>query len=137
MTEEQLAALLRLKRFEQPPAGYYDRLLHDVHRRQRAELLRRPLWRIALERVQAFFSERHAGDLSPAGALATVMALAAGTMVVLTPGLFQPLSGSRMIASRPSAPSVESTPSPRPTAALPPRYVIDALPVSYEPTVSF
>ena len=47
MTEEQLTALLRIKRFEQPPPQYFDRLLENIHRRQREELLHRPLWRIA------------------------------------------------------------------------------------------
>ena len=73
MTEEQqLSALLRLKRYEQPPAGYYERLLQDVHRRQRAELLRQPLWRLALERVQTFFSAHSMGNVSYAGAMAVV-----------------------------------------------------------------
>jgi hypothetical protein len=70
--EQQLQALLRLKRYEQPPAGYYEKLLQDIHRRQRSELLRRPLWAIALERVQIFFSEHSMGGLSYAGALAAV-----------------------------------------------------------------
>src|SRR4051794_11097022 len=73
MTEDQqLQALLRLKRYEQPPAGYYEKLLQDIHRRQRSELLRQPLWAIAVERVQIFFSEHSMGSLSYAGALAAV-----------------------------------------------------------------
>src|SRR4051812_7898110 len=73
MTEDQqLRALLRTKRFEQPPAGYYEKLLQDVHRRQRSELLKQPLWAIALERVQTFFSEHSMGNLSYAGAMAVV-----------------------------------------------------------------
>src|ERR1700744_1431075 len=73
MTEEQLSALLRIKRFEQPPPQYFDRLLQDIHRRQRAELLRRPLWKIAAERLQTFFSEHSVGNLSSAGALASAL----------------------------------------------------------------
>lgn len=73
MTEDQqLRALLRMKRYEQPPAGYYEKLLQDVHRRQRSELLKRPLWAIAMERVQTFFSEHSMGGLSYAGAMAAV-----------------------------------------------------------------
>src|SRR3954465_3281710 len=72
MTEEQLSTLLRLKRHEQPPPGYFDDLLRAVHRRQREELLQRPLWRIALERLQCFFGERTLAPLSYAGVLAAV-----------------------------------------------------------------
>lgn len=73
MTEDQkLTALLRLKRYEQPPAGYYTKLLQDIHRRQRAELLRQPLWTIALERLQTFFSAHSMGNVSFAGSMAIV-----------------------------------------------------------------
>src|SRR3954462_6609138 len=77
MTDEQLSALLRLKRHETPPSGYFDRLLADVHRRQRAELLQRPLWKIAFERFQTFFGEHSMGPFSYAGAVASVVAVAA------------------------------------------------------------
>ena len=86
MTEEQLSALLRIKRFEQPPPQYFDRLLQDIHRRQRAELLRRPLWKIAAERVQTFFSEHSMGHLSYAGALASVMVVGVGAIGLMTSG---------------------------------------------------
>ncbi len=73
MTEDQkLTALLRLKRYEQPPAGYYEKLLQDIHRRQRTELLRRSLWAIGLERFQTFFSAHSMGNVSFAGAMALV-----------------------------------------------------------------
>ena len=77
MTEDQqqqkLSALLRLKRFEQPPPGYFEKLVQDVHRRQRADLLRRPLWKIAIERVQTFFGEHSMGRLQYGGAMAAVL----------------------------------------------------------------
>ena len=42
-----LSKLLRLKRYEQPPPGYFDDFLHEFQRRQRAEALRRPAWAVA------------------------------------------------------------------------------------------
>ncbi len=54
LNEKQLQALLRIKRYEQPPPGYFDDLLASIQKRQRAEMLRRPAWRLALERVKTF-----------------------------------------------------------------------------------
>src|SRR5437763_897322 len=46
--------LLLLKRYEQPPPGYFDNFLHEFHRRQRDELLRQPLWRSCVDRARDF-----------------------------------------------------------------------------------
>jgi hypothetical protein len=160
MTEEQLSALLRIKRFEQPPPQYFDRLLQDLHRRQRAELLRRPLWKIAAERVQTFFSEHSMGHLSYAGALASVLVVGVATIGFMTSG-----GSVEQVASGPSHPAIVAKVTPPEkildienaksrlvldTPPLPgaqqarfapvshqPRYVIDARPVSYEPSYSF
>lgn len=161
MTEEQLRALLRVKRFEQPPPGYFDQLLRDVHRRQRADLLRRPLWRIAVERVQTFFSEHSMGHVSYAGAMAAVLITGIGIIGLVVPGGPQGSMGRQAVAKasggsgKPSAaplltlqtsapiqrtelvPSSDfQTAQPRPTLRQP-RYVIDARPVSYEPSYNF
>src|SRR2546428_12640315 len=52
--DNEIGKLLRLKKYEQPPPGYFDNFLHEFHRRQRDELLRQPLWRICLQRAQDF-----------------------------------------------------------------------------------
>jgi hypothetical protein len=52
--DNEIAKLLRLKRYEQPPPGYFENFLHEFHRRQRDELLRQPLWRICLDRAHDF-----------------------------------------------------------------------------------
>jgi hypothetical protein len=159
MTEEQLSALLRIKRFEQPPPQYFDRLLQDIHRRQRAELLRRPLWKIAAERFQTFFSEHSMGHLSYAGALASALvvgvvgiglmtsggtldkATAKGHLAEVTPqvvshekllDLQNPTS--RLVLDSPSLPTAQPGLMP---VVHQPRYVIDARPVSYEPSAAY
>ena len=156
MTDEQLTALLRIKRFEQPPPQYFDRLLENIHRRQREELLHRPLWRIAVERVQTFFSEHSMGNVSYAGAMAAVLICGAGAIAVMMPGEIeqrnvvaattprQPKAGTLLtLQSRPSAapvlPAAFESQFAQPTrtlAAKDPRYVIDARPASYEPEAS-
>ena len=52
--DKEISALLRLKRYEQPPPEYFEDFLHEFHRRQRDELLKQPLWRICLERAHDF-----------------------------------------------------------------------------------
>src|ERR1700745_1081690 len=52
--DSEIARLLRLNRYKQPPPGYFENFLHEFHRRQRDELLRQPLWRICLERAHTF-----------------------------------------------------------------------------------
>jgi hypothetical protein len=166
MTEEQLRALLRLKRYELPPPDYFDGLLRDVHRRQRSELLRRPLWKIALERVQTFFGEHSMSPASYAGAMATLLILGMSAIGVMGPykgggGDSVIADGTRTTPVVPAqAPSrildiqprlvresareqlAASWDSPqRASSSGPdlrqPRYIIDARPVSYEPTFSF
>ncbi len=158
MTDEQLSALLRLKRYEQPPAGYFDGLLKDIHRRQRTELLRRPLWKIAAERVQTFFSEHSMGHLSYAGAMAAVLIVGVGAIGLMTPGGSTPSASTIATAEKNPAPIAEEkilslqasaatlklgTPalSTTPPGFAPvvhqPRYIMDARPVSYEPSSAF
>jgi hypothetical protein len=76
--ENDLGTLLRLKRHEQPPPGYFDNFLHEFHRRQRAELLRQPLWRLALQRAHNFMFQLNVPALTsyPAAAAAVVICAA-------------------------------------------------------------
>src|SRR5256885_8631071 len=52
--DNEISTLLRLKKYEQPPPGYFENFLHEFHRRQRDELLRQPLWRICIDRARDF-----------------------------------------------------------------------------------
>lgn len=155
MTEEQLSSLLRLKRYEQPPPQYFDQLLRDIHRRQRSELLHRPLWRIAVDRVQTFFGEHSMGRASYAGAMATVLVVGIAAIGLMTSGEkiernnnahanTRPVAVEKLITIQPSAPAPKlgspslATMQPRfAPVAHQPRYVMDARPVSYEPSSSF
>ena len=158
MTEEQLSALLRLKRYEHPPAEYFDRLLRDVHRRQRADLLSRPLWKIAVERVQTFFSEHSMGHASYAGAMAVALLVGVAGIGLMTPGGADRGTGSTVAVTIPIGAkksfatdepfSIQPPPPVKldardtfasgvPPVTGQPRYVMDARPVSYAPSASF
>lgn len=157
MTEEQLSALLRLKRYEQPQPGYFNRLLRDIQHRQRAELLRRSLWQIASERIQTFFSEHSMGGLSFGGAMASALLLGLATIAFLTPGEVKRTSTPSTVASvgtsspdrmlslqtQTGTPAATLESQPFPTAPSGrdesrfPRYIIDARPASYEPSFQF
>lgn len=82
--------LLRLKRHEVPSADYFERLIEEFHRRQTAELLRRPVWRLALDRLAARFVDPVFG-LAPVGrAVAGVAAALVLGAVALGSGLVMP-----------------------------------------------
>lgn len=155
MTDEQLSALLRIKRYEKPPPGYFDRLLQDVHRRQRSELLQRPLWQIAAERVRVFFSEHSMGNLTYAGSMAAVLVVGVAAIGLLTDGerqggmqasatasqpVVSPERSIKLEVPAPPAFTARTFPVAHPEPAATrsqPRYVIDARPVSYEPSRNF
>ena len=157
LDETDIQKLLRLKRYEQPPAGYHEKFLQDFHRRQRSDMLQEPLWKIILERIGAFFSDHSMGRLAYGTATAAGL-LFAGI------ASYSMLDSSGGVATAPApVPSFVSPPqlvdnSAVPTvltlghqdaqqpAALPdstitqiptPHYVIDSRPVSYERSFSF
>jgi len=123
MTEEQLAALLHLKRYEQAPPEYFDRLLNDVRRRQRADVLQLPLWKIAVDRALPFPGVRGSGHRSHFGALITAMVIALAVI-----GL---MPHARKI------PRKAGVSTPPGLVGGEPRYVIDARPPTYERPWSF
>jgi len=161
--ETDIQNLLRLKRYEQPPQEYFDQFLRDFQHRQRAEMIRQPVWKIALHRLQAFFSEPVISQFAYAGATAAVLLVAGVASVkiinggngdailpaslasVNTPvtqsivphpksmGLVEPRIRLADWSTIPSQPASSGAQS----ATTNPHYVIDARPVSYEPPSSF
>ena len=157
--DSEIARLLRLKRYEQPPPAYFENFLHEFHRRQRDELLRQPLWQICLERAQTFMSRLDVPSLaSYPSAVAAVLACAA----IVSLKVYQQPETARValqssqsisapanaegewnLASPVSMPIFRTQPvrsfheSAQTHRATPTRYVLDSVPVSYEPTFRF
>ena len=154
LDETDIQKLLRLKRHEQPPAGYHEKFLQDFHRRQRSEMLQQPVWKIALERMGAFFSERSVGSFGYGMATAAVLAFAgiASFEMLNGGGPLQVAKVNPPISSQPVAVVTPSSdfnlkglahqqnatlPEPASMGVTNPHYVIDSRPVSYERPFSF
>ena len=157
--DNEIAKLLRLKRYEQPPPGYFDNFLHEFHRRQRDELLRQPLWRICLERAHNFMLQLDVRSLaSYPTAVAAMLVCAAifSLKVYQQPETARVASQSPLTLSAPvnadqewnigspvstqifrTQPLRSFRESAQTHRAAPPRYVLDSVPVSYEPTFRF
>jgi hypothetical protein len=157
--DKEISTLLRLKRYEQPPPGYFENFLHEFHRRQRDELLREPLWRICLQRAQDFMLRLNVPTLTSYPAAVTAVLVGAAILSLkiyqtpVTPTVAEhnrpvisaPVSAdSNWTLQTPVATRVVSAPLQNFTekvrthrAAAPPRYVLDSVPVSYETSFKF
>ena len=159
--DDEIGKLLRFKRHEQPPPGYFDNFLHEFHRRQRAELLRQPLWRVAWQRAHDFMFQLNVPTLAsyPAAAaaivvLATVLSLKVSQtpnpvdVATLSPravvdvtqadpawSLSSPVA-MRDLGATPFRMAPGTARTHRTTASTP-RYVLDSTPVSYEAALRF
>ena len=157
--DREIARLLRLKRYEQPPPDYFENFLHEFHRRQRDELLRQPLWRICLERAHTFMLQLDVRSLAsyPAAVTAVLVCAAIISLKIYQqpetarvalqspPMISAPVNagGELNLASPVSMQILRTQPvrtfdeSAQTHRAAPPRYVLDSVPVSYEPTFRF
>ena len=137
---EDLHKLLRLKRHEMPSADYFERFLDEFHRRQQADLISRPAWRILVERMADAFPDFRVPRLAYAGVAALALMLSAA--ILFNQQEAAPSSGSFALSS----PTVTRLPEGQGdirlpvslrSADLPPHYVLEARPVSYESPYSF
>ena len=156
--DNDIARLLRLKRYEQPPPAYFEDFLHEFHRRQRDELLRQPLWQIALQRAQDFMMTLNVARLASYPVAVTAVLICAA-VVSLKISQTSPAPGMAQVAPAisPQVVSDESWSLAEPASTrvttsqpriryshlsthrttTPPRYVLDSMPVSYESTLRF
>jgi len=158
--DNEITKLLRLKRYEQPPAGYFENFLHEFHRRQRDELLRQPLWRICVDRARDFVFQFNLSTLTSYPAAVTAVLICAAFIslrIYQTPAPATVAAKDRPVLVVPASTEPEWTlASPVATRVFntrslgnlresaqthrrgtPPRYVLDSVPVSYETTFKF
>lgn len=80
---EKIRNLIRLKRFESPPADFVDGFVSRLHERQRSELLKQSSLGMFWEQIRIWFDQTFA----PKWALATAVTLAAAVPAwMLLPG---------------------------------------------------
>jgi hypothetical protein len=160
LDEQQVQQLLRLKRFEQPPPGYFDQALQEFHRRQRAELLRRSAFRIWWERTASGLFTLRVPNYAYGGAFAVfcVLAMLVGSGVLNLPpepelasrtAIDTVMPGARAVAGRLTLnhkfewadferARLRLAPSIAPSNTSLPRYVLDGRrPVSTEASFNF
>ena len=154
--------LLRLKRYEAPAPEYFEDFLREIHQRQRAEMLKRPIWRLMLDRLEAALPTVQIQQYAFAGscALALLVAGVSAERILTSPAGKTLAAGSinshfggidRRIAVGPAIDFYTSKPAfrlseldfdhPRQAAAYntaaAPRYVLDSQPASYGQPYSF
>jgi len=167
--DTEIGKLLRLKRYEQPPPGYFENFLHEFHRRQRDEFLRQPVWSVIWQRLSDSLFRLNLPSLTsmPAAAAALLICAAVISLKVYQAPESPNVAVAEVSAIRPHSSIIDqlsaehaadhfTLSSPIPTRSLgpelsrplneraythrastPPRYVLDRLPVSYEPSFHF
>ncbi len=80
MDNEHISKLLRLKRYEQPPEDYFENFLAEFQLRQRAEVIHRPFFRIAWDRLCHLLAPPNIPRLAMAGSFA-VAVIATGSVL--------------------------------------------------------
>ncbi|MGH8048296.1 MAG: hypothetical protein ACREKL_13725 [Chthoniobacterales bacterium] len=136
MSEElsEIQKLIRLKRYEKPREDYFEDFLLEFQRRQRGEMLQRPVWQIAWERANLWLE----GFRVPALAYASIVAVALGVagIMINSPGGANKHSVAAADSSvtlngvSPIAPAI-------PVSTDQHSYILEKRPVSYDAPFSF
>ncbi len=129
--------LIRLKRYEQPKEDYFEDFLLEFQRRQRAEMLQRPVWQIAWDRANLWLE----GFRVPAFAYATILVAALGITGFMVNSQSGSSATANSLASTSKAvnlmPSAAPVSDVAPVSTAPHSYVIEKRPVSYDAPFSF
>ncbi len=140
-SEENLSKLLRLKRYEQPPPGYFEDFLREFQARQRAELARPTFWETLQERLFSVVPTFQIPRLAYAPALAVALAASVFVMVRPSSQTAAHLTGNHQLLSL-TSPQTMTIGEPAPSAAPSPgshsvQYVLPSRPVKYASSRSF
>ena len=139
MSDKSTHSIIRLKRYENPPEGYYEEFLREFHYRQRAELLKPSLRTLLLERFSLLTLEFRVPVSAYAGA--TVLAVLASVAIwhanpsAPAPSYSQtPVTIQKMqpVSLRVDSPAVADT-----SRIFPTSYLLQARPASHESPLSF
>jgi len=135
MSEElsDIQKLIRLKRYEQPPEDYFEDFLLEFQRRQRTEMLRRPVWQIAWERANLWLD----GFRVPAMAYAGILAAAVGITGFMMTSQNGAAPAGAVAGNTPVNVASGSPINPVVTVSTDPSYVLEKRPVSYDAPFSF
>jgi hypothetical protein len=158
LDEQQVQQLLRLKRFEQPPPGYFEQALDDLHYRMRAGSVNRSTRNQSsrFSRLQEFFSNLNSfrvPQVAYAGAFAVFLVVA----TLMGTGVWSPrakfdvynasaaaiqndnggIVGGRIQLSALRSDRQEIFPTIKPSDNVTPRYILGGQPVSYNTPSSF
>jgi hypothetical protein len=154
LDEQQVQQLLRLKRFEQPPPGYFEQALDELHHQMRAGSVNRST---RFSRLQEFFSNFNSFRV-PQSAYAGAFAIFLVVATLMGTGVWSPrpkfdvsynasaaagqnnsagIFGGRIQLSALKSDQQEIFPTIKPSDTVTPRYILGGQPVSYNTPSSF
>lgn len=158
LDEQQVQQLLRLKRFEQPPPGYFEQTLDELHYRMRAGSVVRLTHNRStrFSRLQEFFSNLNSFRV-PQAAYAGAFAIFLVVATLMGTGVWSPrpkfdvynstasvsqndnagIVGGRIQLSALKSGEQDIFPTIKPSDNVTPRYILGGQPVSYNTPSSF
>ena len=158
LDQQQVQQLLRLKRFEQPPPGYFEQTLDELHYRMRTGFVDRSIRNHStrFSRLQEFFSNLNSFRV-PQAAYAGAFAIFLVVATLMGTGVWSPrpkfdvynstasasqndnagIVGGRIQLSALKSGEPDIFPTIKPSDDVTPRYILGGQPVSYNTPSSF